>query len=581
MIYFFQKKSFLCPIVAHLCPTFAPDFNLIILTPKTMKRKTNVFNTLKDLVILTADSGDIMPEEVEPIAEKARGQLGLETPMQAILLSAFADMYEAESVTPSNLAKHFDVKPIMILSVLHELDFFVNRGILFKYKNDHGHMAFKLASDVLDALQEGYLLEPDKKDNLTIESLLQEIFSWVEVSPCERMSEEQFFPFIRSLFSKNKHLSLAKRLAELNLDNDSLHIFFIMLKERIVDNELSVTGNDIYHYMHITLFDRKPILRRLRSDANPLIVNHLIEAVCDNGQISDNEWTLTDECIADLLGEIDLTEKTCSRKGLILAEQIEPKSLFFSEDVRRQVDKLRKVLDKERMGNVLASLEKHQMRKCFTCIFHGAPGTGKTETVKQLARQTGRDIMLVDIPSIRSKWVGDSEKNIKAIFTRYKKLANGRNDAPILLFNEADALLTCRNTSSSGSVDKMENAMQDIILQEMESLEGIMIATTNITSNLDKAFERRFLYKVEFEKPPVEARKAIWQSMIPELSEEMSDSLARKYDFSGGEIENVARKYLIGNIIDCDETDEGSIFDLCERERFNLKERNSVGFNVK
>lgn len=96
-----------------------------------------------------------------------------------------------------------------------------------------------------------------------------------------------------------------------------------------------------------------------------------------------------------------------------------------------------------------------------------------------------------------------------------------------------------------------------------------------------KAFERRFLYKVEFEKPSVEARKAIWQSMIPELSDEMSDSLARKYDFGGGEIENIARKYLIDNIIDCDEPDERSIFDLCERERFNLKTRKSVGFNVK
>ena len=83
----------------------------------------------------------------------------------------------------------------------------------------------------------------------------------------------------------------------------------------------------------------------------------------------------------------------------------------------------------------------------------------------------------------------------------------------------------------------------------MESLEGILIATTNLTQNMDKAFERRFLYKIEFAKPSLSAKSLIWQSMIPELSQEDATSLAQKYDFSGGQIENIARKQIVDNII--------------------------------
>lgn len=112
-------------------------------------------------------------------------------------------------------------------------------------------------------------------------------------------------------------------------------------------------------------------------------------------------------------------------------------------------------------------------------------------------------------------WVGESEKNIKAIFDRYREHVKNSKVAPILLFNEADAVIGKRREGAEKAVDKMENSIQNIILQEMETLDGIMIATTNLEQNMDKAFERRFLYKIKFNKPSVEARMNIWRSMIP------------------------------------------------------------------
>ena len=114
--------------------------------------------------------------------------------------------------------------------------------------------------------------------------------------------------------------------------------------------------------------------------------------------------------------------------------------------------------------------------------------------------------MQVNISEIKSMWVGESEKNIKAIFDRYRVVAKQSKRIPILLFNEADAVIGKRKEGAERSVDKMENSIQNIILQEMESLEGIMIATTNLVQNMDSAFERRFLYKVKFEKPELAQR---------------------------------------------------------------------------
>ena len=218
------------------------------------------------------------------------------------------------------------------------------------------------------------------------------------------------------------------------------------------------------------------------------------------------------------------------------------------------------------------------MRKGFCCLFYGSPGTGKTETVYQIARQTGRKIMRVDVDKIKSCWVGESEKNIKALFDRYRNICKNSKLAPILLFNEADAVLGVRMEGANRAVDKMENSIQNIILQEMESLEGIIIATTNLTTNLDKAFERRFLYKIQFNRPTVEARASIWQSMMPKLSHEKAKVLASKFDLSGGEIENIVRKQSVNAILSGDEiADLEAITKLCSQERITSS-RSRIGF---
>ena len=113
---------------------------------------------------------------------------------------------------------------------------------------------------------------------------------------------------------------------------------------------------------------------------------------------------------------------------------------------------------------------------------------------------------------------------------------------PILLFNECDAFFSKRKDVNSSNTAQVENSIQNIILEEMENLNGILIATTNLVDNLDPAFERRFLFKIHFENPSVEAKKAIWRYKLPWLTPDKASQLAESYNLSGGEIDNIVRK---------------------------------------
>ena len=180
---------------------------------------------------------------------------------------------------------------------------------------------------------------------------------------------------------------------------------------------------------------------------------------------------------------------------------------------------------------------------------------------------------------MRDKYVGESEKNVKQIFTRYRRICKESDQTPILLLNEADALLGVRMTNVEHSVDQMENTMQNILLQEMENFDGILIATTNLTQNLDSAFDRRFLYKVEFLKPTAEESRHIWQAMLPEISEEDAWTLAKQYAFSGGQIENIARKQIVNSILFPEEgRDLNKIRQACDSEYLNKNQTRPIGF---
>lgn len=163
------------------------------------------------------------------------------------------------------------------------------------------------------------------------------------------------------------------------------------------------------------------------------------------------------------------------------------------------------------------------------------------------------------------------------------KLCKNSDVMPILFFNEADAIFNKR-TNIGGlnpTVEKMENSTQNIILQEMDNLDGILIATTNLTCNLDSAFDRRFLFKVQFKNPETEVKAKIWRTMLKRISESDALTLAKRYDFSGGQIENIARKQSIDYVLYGKETTLEDLDRYCKAELLDKGDaRTTIGFKL-
>lgn len=235
------------------------------------------------------------------------------------------------------------------------------------------------------------------------------------------------------------------------------------------------------------------------------------------------------------------------------------------------------MLDESNLKLTQCRLIEKGLPQGINVLFHGAPGSGKTETIYQIAKQTGRQILKVDISNSKSAFFGESEKKIKKIFTNYRAFAKECTITPILIFNEADAILGKRKDSNSSNVAQTENTIQNIILEEMENFEGILIATTNLTNNFDSAFERRFLFKLEFKKPNTSVKAQIWKLKLPTLSESECQTLASLHDFSGGQMENIARKAEISEVIHGTVVDFNQIQDFCHEEILG-KDRVKIGF---
>jgi len=216
-------------------------------------------------------------------------------------------------------------------------------------------------------------------------------------------------------------------------------------------------------------------------------------------------------------------------------------------------------------------------------IFYGPPGTGKTLTAHSLSRSLKRQVLSFDCSKILSMYIGESEKNVRKIFDTYADLTRQTKTEPILLLNEADQFLASRSSGVGSSADQMHNQMQNIFLEQIEKFQGILIATTNLLENIDKAFSRRFNYKIEFKKPDQKQRLELWTMMLPKNAPYESGfdvSKLGSHPLTGGQI-NLIVKNTAYNVA----TRENAIFRLGDFEEEITKEKQgnfdsekSVGF---
>lgn len=264
---------------------------------------------------------------------------------------------------------------------------------------------------------------------------------------------------------------------------------------------------------------------------------------------------------------------------MVQPAKIEKVSLFFNPEFQSKADRLSKLLHQESFAKYQDSFPKSAKMKGLTLLFHGAPGCGKTEFALQLAKRTERPLMKVEVTDFQSKWVGESERQLKQIFNDYRTACDRSDRFPILFFNECDQIIGTR-IGIKNSVDQMSNALQNILLEEMESFQGIMIGTTNLTANMDPAFERRWVMKLPFESPNNLAKQSIWKSAIKGLKTNEAQILVSEFDLTPGEIQNVARRFSIEKMLGLTQPRMATLRELCATERYAQSiVTKSIGFS--
>lgn len=467
--------------------------------------------------------------------------------VQAIIIAMMIDYNNVLDL--ERMSNFLNIRNIRMLTYMNEIEDLVNRGIVrcqqTPINNTNG---YAIHPEVFKSYMQNKAYTPPTNRNISLKRFMEVVSDLLSECESQNMDYATMNSEISELIKRNQRHSLCKKIKSISQINQ---VFFLICCIKYIQEG----DRNICEFQYNSYFNRhelRPLTNSLVFGNNPLFHENLIVHGGHNGMGNKESVGISDEICEYLNAELNISWETPEpnhKEGLKLHEEITEKELFYNPKEQKSIAQLNQLLQPQQFQEIQKRLTENGMRKGFACIFYGVPGTGKTETVLQLAKDTGRDIMEVNIANIKSKWVGETEKNIKNIFSRYRKYCKRCEQTPILLFNEADALINKRTENVTHSVDKMENAMQNIILEEMENLEGILIATTNLTSNMDKAFERRFLYKVEFNKPEESVRTNIWQSMIKGLSLEDASQLAREFDFSGGQIENIARKQMVNHIL--------------------------------
>ena len=499
------------------------------------------------------------------------------THIQSIMLAILANSDGAQSLY--EMSRYTKCSPIRFRIHKEELDDLHYRHFV-QWSMARCFLEYRIRDEFMKSIIDNVPYTPKKYEDYTAHDVYTKITKWIEMLKRNEGLYDDIVKNVRRLLESTRHLTFSKDLLTSELNNLAVMVILLTMMDKIENNSDYISSSEILRILPEES-GIKSFIFVLNANTCILIKKGWMENYTVNGMVEPDKFCLTDMILettfVELKEYIDTKVKNRS-ESLLMPDVIAEKRMYYNKRETEEIECLTQLLSIDRFKDIQQRLKEANMRTGFTCLFYGSPGTGKTETVLQLSRKTGRPIFQVNISDMKSKWVGESEKKIQGLFSKYEAMVKKYDICPILLFNEADAILNKRSNNTDAAVDKMENACQNIILQAMENLSGIMIATTNLTNNLDSAFERRFLYKICFDKPTVATRKQIWNAMLPSLSGEEARSLAESYDFTGGQIENIARKQIVDSILYGHHQDISHVRSYCHSENIRNSESKRIGF---
>ncbi|EPY3621777.1 ATP-binding protein [Campylobacter jejuni] len=352
----------------------------------------------------------------------------------------------------------------------------------------------------------------------------------------ERLKKSKFYNVLADIFK------------EYNLEHKEQIIFLALLKEEYaLSNESSISRemNSLLSLISENDLERHKNKKLLQENAPLLNLIEYDEYLNAFGDISKS-FFIIDEILQRIINFEPKQSKKIKIESVLkdqdIFELIEPNTdindIIMPENTKELLENILKQQDKKVLERLHSWGIKSNKNIEAKIIFYGPAGTGKTMSALAMAKSMKKSVLSFDCSKILSKWVGESEQNVRKIFDTYKNIVQTCKQSPILLLNEADQFLSTRVDGSSGS-DKMHNQMQNIFLEQIERFSGVIIATTNFLESLDSAFSRRFDYKIEFKKPDFKDRLKIWEKFLPKkalFEKDFDINILSNYELSGAQI---------------------------------------------
>ncbi|EJY2766010.1 ATP-binding protein [Campylobacter jejuni] len=352
----------------------------------------------------------------------------------------------------------------------------------------------------------------------------------------ERLKKSKFYNVLADIFK------------EYNLEHKEQIIFLALLKEEYaLSNESSISRemNSLLSLISENDLEKHKNKKLLQENAPLLNLIEYDEYLNAFGDISKS-FFIIDEILQRIINFEPKQSKKIKIESVLkdqdIFELIEPSAdindIIMPENTKELLENILKQQDKKVLERLHSWGIKSNKNIEAKIIFYGPAGTGKTMSALAMAKSMKKPVLSFDCSKILSKWVGESEQNVRKIFDTYKNIVQTCKQSPILLLNEADQFLSTRVDGSSGS-DKMHNQMQNIFLEQIERFSGVIIATTNFLESLDSAFSRRFDYKIEFKKPDFKDRLKIWEKFLPKkalFEKDFNINILSNYELSGAQI---------------------------------------------
>lgn len=352
------------------------------------KSKQTLIGAIEQIVNLAVELklGDTFQEKVRPALAYVAERMSLNEE-QALVFALFIEKSTDDHIQISDFAKLVGCRTVRIISMMAEADILVEKRLIRRIKNGDS-ICYSVPMEVVNAIKENRVYTPASIEHLTTEQLFDRMAEVFEGTDKERLLQE-----LDLLVAANPQLAFCRTIQSYDLkDYNEERLLLYIFCDCFINQDDDMIGERDWK----DLFSRgeRGFISWCLKNRNLRLLRKNILENCNSGGMNDPEYYhLTNKAKEELFADLQwVNQQTKQKSHLLDCTTFAVKELFYNPSVQRQIDRLGELLSPEHFTEIQQRLEAGGMRKGFTCLFYGAPGTGKTETVYQLARRTGRDL---------------------------------------------------------------------------------------------------------------------------------------------------------------------------------------------